>query len=405
MINNKDKLALFQRIIASESFHNSHLYQDLLEYLVNASIENKTPKEYTIATDVFRKGPEFDPSQDTIVRVYIYNLRKKLDQYYNHEGSKEDIRLEIPKGHYELNFKQNKPIKKQNRKNVLFILLLCLLGAGNLLFLYKLLLSPHSDTDGNPYLKSPIWANFLNNPNPKQIVLGDHFFFIKDSNSFAKRTIMRKDDINTEREFEAYRLNNNITDNLKPLTYPMFPRNSVWPFADIIELFVKTHREYSLNYASHVSAADMKSASMLFIGSFHTLAGLNQTFRNSRIEYRVYSNELKYYDVEHDSLIVCPEEGDPLSHHVDYGIARKIPAPNNNIIFIFTSFHETGTVGIVRTFTNPESLKKLENQMRDHFGHVPDFFEVVFKASGYNRTVYDTEIIYMKEITSNENFW
>ena len=405
MINDKEKLVLFQRIIKSEAFHNSNLYKELLNYLVNASIENRTPKEYTIATDVFHKGPEFDPSQDTIVRVYIYNLRKKLDQYYNNEGIKEDIRLQIPKGHYELNFVNNNQHRKKKTSKLVLPGLFLLLLAGNLFFLYKTYITHGVISESDECVSSPVWKSFFQNTNPKQIVLGDHFFFIKDSHSYQNRTIMRRDDINSTRDFDEYKRENNLPGNLKKLTYPIFPRNSVWPFSDIIKLFVKANQDYELNYASNVTPADMKTTTMVFIGSFHTLADFSQTFRNSRIEYHVYANELKYYDADKDSIIVCPEEGDPLSHHIDYGIARKIPAPNNNIIFMFTSFHETGTVGIVRTFTNPVLLNKLEDQMIDKFGYVPEFFEVIFKSSGYNRTVYTTEVMYIKEIKKDEQFW
>ena len=37
--------------------------------------------------EVFGKGADFDPSQDSMVRVYAHNLRQKLDHYYATDGA------------------------------------------------------------------------------------------------------------------------------------------------------------------------------------------------------------------------------------------------------------------------------------------------------------------------------
>jgi hypothetical protein len=56
VIDKKEKKAILERILHSETFAHSHVHQELLKYLVNASIDNITPKEYAIATEVFHKG-------------------------------------------------------------------------------------------------------------------------------------------------------------------------------------------------------------------------------------------------------------------------------------------------------------------------------------------------------------
>jgi len=58
------------------------------------------PKEFSVAADLF--GQE-NASQDTSqVRVHIYHLRKKLEQYFGQEGKQETLVLTIPKGGYQV---------------------------------------------------------------------------------------------------------------------------------------------------------------------------------------------------------------------------------------------------------------------------------------------------------------
>jgi hypothetical protein len=83
----------------------------------------------------------------------------------------------------------------------------------------------------------------------------------------------------------------------------------------------------------------------------------------------------------------------------------KIPGPNKNIVFLFTGFHETGTVGIIKYFTDPKSLKKLEQLFIKKLGNIPQYFELLYMASGYDRTVYTTEILHIHEINQDATFW
>ena len=50
--------------------------------------------------DVLGRPPNYDTSHDTLVRVQISQLRKKLQEYFASEGRDEPFVLEIPKGNY-----------------------------------------------------------------------------------------------------------------------------------------------------------------------------------------------------------------------------------------------------------------------------------------------------------------
>lgn len=85
------------RILESESFQNSRRSKSLLTHLVRSSLDGiSVVKERSIAIDVFGRGPDYEPAEDSIVRVSVHELRRRLQRYYEHEGAGDDFRIELP---------------------------------------------------------------------------------------------------------------------------------------------------------------------------------------------------------------------------------------------------------------------------------------------------------------------
>ena len=91
-----------KKILDSGVLGRSRFYVALLEYLVACGEREHAPKEIEIAAEVFNRGDEFDPSQDSMVRVYAHNLRQKLQQFYAEQGRDEQNQITIPKGEYRI---------------------------------------------------------------------------------------------------------------------------------------------------------------------------------------------------------------------------------------------------------------------------------------------------------------
>lgn len=91
-------------VLASPLFQVSPRLSGLLQYLVE-NAENQHSgllKESVIATEFFKRGSDYDPKADSMVRTEIRRLRLKLAEYYVTEGADAPGRLEIPKGAYEV---------------------------------------------------------------------------------------------------------------------------------------------------------------------------------------------------------------------------------------------------------------------------------------------------------------
>jgi hypothetical protein len=102
----EEKLRQVDRLIASDVLHGSESLCKLLRYLAEQSSDHPGSgvKEYQIATEVFKRPPDFDPRMDSTVRVQTGRLRSKLAEYYGHTGAEDPWILEIPKGAYALTF-------------------------------------------------------------------------------------------------------------------------------------------------------------------------------------------------------------------------------------------------------------------------------------------------------------
>jgi hypothetical protein len=102
----EEKLRQVDRVVGSDLLHGSESLCKLLRYLAEHCIDHPgaAVKEYQIATELFKRSPDFDPRLDATVRVQTGRLRSKLSEYYAGVGKNDPWILEIPKGAYSLAF-------------------------------------------------------------------------------------------------------------------------------------------------------------------------------------------------------------------------------------------------------------------------------------------------------------
>ena len=106
-----EKLRQIEHVVGSELLHGSESLCKLLRYLAEFCIDRPGTgvKEYQIATELFKRPPNFDPRIDATVRVQTGRLRSKLTEYYAGPGAKDAWIVEIPKGSYALTFLKRPP--------------------------------------------------------------------------------------------------------------------------------------------------------------------------------------------------------------------------------------------------------------------------------------------------------
>jgi tetratricopeptide (TPR) repeat protein len=90
------------RILASAQFQSSERLRRFLQFIVLRTLDGEGDqlKEYRIGVEVFGRSSSYDPRLDPVVRLEARRLRAKLKAYYEGEGQRDPLRIEVPKGAY-----------------------------------------------------------------------------------------------------------------------------------------------------------------------------------------------------------------------------------------------------------------------------------------------------------------
>ncbi|WP_321477673.1 hypothetical protein [uncultured Paludibaculum sp.] len=101
-VENDPRWAAVQRILASPGFLKSARLSAFLIYVCECAILGRVDEvsEQHVGIHVFERPPDYNASEDNIVRSHARLLRRKLDEYYAEEGRQEAIRIQVPKGAY-----------------------------------------------------------------------------------------------------------------------------------------------------------------------------------------------------------------------------------------------------------------------------------------------------------------
>jgi hypothetical protein len=89
-------------VLASSAFSKTKRHARFLRFVVDKTFGGHADeiKERTLGIEIFDRVPNYDLSDDPIVRVTAGDIRKRLQQYYREEGEKDSLRLELPTGSY-----------------------------------------------------------------------------------------------------------------------------------------------------------------------------------------------------------------------------------------------------------------------------------------------------------------
>ncbi len=405
MIDLKLKIQHLDKILASPGFSKTKRYKELLGYLVQAEIDGKSVKETTIAIDLFDKDETFDPSEDTIVRVCILNIRKKLANYYFTDGASDSIRIEIPKGTYDIVFKQVQPLQKiiwnQRRKYLFrFQLLLLVFSIIGVAFLF--LENKGLKDKFHPIKKDhPIWHEFINAEVPTLLVLGDYFFMYEMYDN--RRIFIRDSRVNSIEEYEAKikPLNN----QLNSLEFTYLSPSLATLLLDLIPILNIGDQKTQAKLSSVLEWSDFDQSNIIHTGSYKSLYKIKSLLPLFHIQVQVDSAYVLHKLDETGDVVESfelPRGIEQGNFMTDYSFIGKIKGPGNNTVLLIASGDEVGLTQAVKTITSPDFLDDLKSQFSDISFENPFYFEMILKTEGFGRTGFTSDIVYFKEISVPE---
>jgi tetratricopeptide (TPR) repeat protein len=111
--------AELRKILASQRFLKAEGLKKFLSFIVERTLEGRGEelKESVVAMEAFNRRSSFDPRVDPFVRVQAGRLRAALLDYYQTEGSRDAVVLEVPKGSYTPTFSAREGCKPEARSD------------------------------------------------------------------------------------------------------------------------------------------------------------------------------------------------------------------------------------------------------------------------------------------------
>ena len=110
----KQEWQLACRVAASKGLNRSERLPQFLLYVCQQYLLGRAHEitEQHIGIQIFNRPTDYNPGEDNIVRSYARLLRKRLDIYFENEGSDELMRIIIPRGGYVPVFQSNYAIEE-----------------------------------------------------------------------------------------------------------------------------------------------------------------------------------------------------------------------------------------------------------------------------------------------------
>ncbi len=360
------------KVINSKAFANTTTLRNLLNYLIAASLKGEAPKEMQIAYELF--GEKAIEGKEKNVRTYISNLRKKLNEYYDDEGTGDVLQISIPKGNYILEFKWDRKVIIRNyiykSAPAMLALSVVILGISLALLFSK---STPEQAKYHP------WKTFYDTKYPTLIILGDHYFFQLRVGS--KSVIARRHRINSKKDLDAFIEEGHFADmDIKRVDYAYLNRQTSYAMFKTLQNIVHSNNEFELNFNSLTSWEDVKNKNVIYISSFKTQSFLTLLHKEIGLEYDTKSLKLNYHI--NDSVIEYKQQS-VNDKHTDYAAMVCFKTKDGRNYISFQCEQDIGNKALLKYLSKPENLEELEEKLE---ALDTDNYKVIFEVKGFGVT-------------------
>lgn len=400
-----------QRILATGALGRSRFYSALLQYLLDCSERGHTPKEIEIAAEVFNRGDQFDPSQDSMVRVYAHNLRQKLEQYYADQGSAESEQVSIPKGEYRLvliDAVDETPVpaapqpRPENRfRGAIAAAILASLVVG-------IVLGRVSGPDtadiaaGNAVAASPLWAGLTDDDTPVTIVVGDYYIFGELDRYGNIARMVREFDINSVRDLdEQIMLDPERSGTYMDLELTYIPTSAASAIQNVMNVLAQAGKDVRVVATSHLDTVTIRETHIVYVGYLSALGMLQDfVFAGSELAFGETFDELVH---KTSGQVFISEAGRPSGErsYRDYGYFSSQPGPGGNQLVVIAGTRDEGLMQTAESVSNQHSAQSSVKALAEPDAAEPEAFEILYEVAGLYRTNLNSTIVHAARLTSS----
>lgn len=368
--------------------------------------------EYLIGREVYERDDRYSQTEDPVVRVAAHDLRKRLEQYYQQEGRDEEIRLEIPVGHYEPVFKQVNgiPQKSASRNTFLVWAIAGVIGialiAGGLLKWSNWLNSSGAGPARDDEIYKPVWEPFFKSDDPTILVLSNPLVYVvvnrTDPEAASKGAISLSDD-------QAQLLNNELKrldQSIPEYTTPPRLNSSSEGYTGvgeaigvhrITDMFRSRGSSVTLKQSRNLTAEDLKDRNLIMLGGvmsnvwsgklpvsedFYFTSNVALANRNPQ------SGELSEYKTKFDE-----KTGQILE---DYALVTVKPAAQSkNTFMVLEGIRSVGTGAAAELVTSKSYLSEVNRRLAQLRSR---YYQMLLKVGVENQVPTTITILAVHEI-------
>lgn len=411
MISKENQLSTLKKITKDPLFSGSAIYKDLLKYLVDCSLNNRVPHEKDIAINVLGKNDSFDPYEDTLVRVHIYKLRKKLEAYYNTTGKKDKILLTVPKGHYHVSFTiaTQEDISQSTTKLPLMLIVSTAIVL-IVIFIYQTLeihrLKGLIPIDQNIYQKSFVWSALVKNESPTILALGELFAFSEHQPGWGSYRLVRDERIHSMDELQTFiDLNGLNPDDYRLPVWEIIPKSGLINILALQPIFKRNFQKTEFRTTGEIQWDDLNQYNIIYIGHYHNLNILADIYQSHNFKHQTtpvdvhYVRQIKMQNQEIDTVYTFIEPTQESKQYVkDYVTLTRIPGPMGNELLFVISFHHIGRTEVIKNLINGDEMQEA---VKIRTGTIPNYFEILFEVEGFRDTALKTNILHVYELADD----
>ncbi len=382
-----------RKILESNAFRNTEVLKRLLDYLARQALDNPGGelKEYTVGIEAFGKPPDYDPKTDSSVRVQAGKLRQKLDEYYRTEGAAEPIVIELPKGHFKIEFRPREapvePIAMTRpaalKRPAVAALAFATLALGVLVW-WQFRTRPAAGERWNSEMEE-FWRPFATSPRPIMAAVGSPLFAKIGNSFFRDPSLNTWDAAKDSVELRVVTAALNGTQ-----AAPAFPYTGVGEAAGAFELqrlLLPHGRDLALRTSSQLTWEDISRCNMIFLGP--------PKFNLQTMDLPVRQD----FEISHGRVQnLHPAAGEPKTFEEKWTPDRTSLEEGHALISRLPGLHRSGemlilggsstesTRAAVEFVTRPEYVTAFVRWMRQQPGGVPQWFQAVIRARFKSQT-------------------
>ncbi len=381
------------RIVASGVLGRSRSYRRLFEYLVDNTLSGRAPKEIEIAAEVFSRDKSFDPAQDSMVRVYAHNLRQKISQYYEKEGSAEPRRLILPRGEYRLAVTEEKlepeeiiePPKASTGIVAAALVATLLFG-----IVLGYLLNP-----GSPQaMRDPtvLWQALADDELPVQVVVGDYYIFAEMDEDGDVARFVREFAVNSPNDLTNFIARTGAaSDRYQDLDLTYLAHSTAPALGDVLSVLYGLGKSVDVVAMSEFDPAAVRSNHVVYVGYFSALDKLfDFAFAASELAIGATYDELLNIET---GDVFASSAGLPADYrnYRDYGYFSTFPGPGGNQLVIVAGTRDEGVMHIAQVVSDPLFVASTVSAVP---ADADGAFELLYEVTGFDRTYIDAMLVH-----------